>query len=86
MQGRQQWWGIQHGEHRKLEELFKRKGCEPYVRSEIYPVPEEVLQSGIPVHGAIQSAGDCMIIPATVYHWGHAEVSSSSQVRFFPTL
>ena len=74
MQGKQQWWGVEFSNHKQLEDLSEKKGCCRYKRSETYPLYEDLLNDGIPVHGGIQCAGDCVIIPPTVYHWGHADV------------
>ena len=81
IQGKQQWWGVEFTDHRKLEQLFRNKQCEPYTRGRTYPIVDEVLlRNGIQVQGGMQSAGDCMIIPATIYHWGHAEVSGDTDI------
>ena len=81
IQGKQQWWGVEFTDHRKLEQLFRNKQCEPYTRGRTYPIVDEVLlRNGIQVQGSMQSAGDCMIIPATIYHWGHAEVSGDTDI------
>lgn len=76
-QGKQQWWGIKNTDFPKFAQWCqKMHHCNPHIRSAVYPEVEEVVKAGFPVHGGMQECGDCVIVPTTVWHFGHAEVCS----------
>ena len=73
-QSKQSWSAIKKDHFSKFAKWCQQTHqCDPHIRSTVFPVIEEVLKAGIPIHGGTQECGDCVIVPTTVWHFGHAE-------------